>query len=171
MSSTSWLNQDAGSIMSFRFSSGRNLTGTTLFENNSYLRILNQTMLMELGAVELYQACETFMEGSSLEEIACLHNKNARSLQSLIVSNRGIPDKEKFSFPSEISLFAHRIGRHLPELMAKRTSYTSCLRLEKSLRRRYHSALLEAPLRDRGLLQDHLRSIKTQIECLISLAP
>ncbi len=166
MNSLGWLAQDAGSMITLRFPRSRSMPNVSLFENNNYIRLLNQTLLMELGAVELYQHCALSIPSIDAGRFATEHQNHAQALTVMIISNRGIPDKEKFSFPSEISLFASRIGRHLPEYMARRTNLTSCIRLEKALRRRYYLALTEAPYRDRAQLHEHVRCIKAHLDLL-----
>ncbi len=167
MNSLGWLAQDAGPMITLRFARSGSMSQVSLFETSDYIRLLNQLLLMELGAVELYQRCALVIPSINSACIAGEHQMHAQKLTSMIISNRGIPDKEKFSFPSEISLFTSRIGRHLPDNMARRTSLTSCVRLEKSLRRRYHLAFNEAPYRDRAQLQEHLRCIKAHLELLM----
>ncbi len=168
MNSLGWLAQDAGSMITLRFPRSGSMTYVSLFENNNYIRLLNQMLLMELGAVELYQRCALVMSGIDADCFAAEHQMHAQGLTSMIISNRGIPDKEKFSFPSEISLFAYRLGRVLPDNMARKTNLTNCVRLEKSLRRRYHLALNAAPYRDRAALHEHLRCIKGHLSLLIN---
>ena len=168
MNSLGWLAQDAGSMITLRFPRSRSVSNVSLFDNNDYIRLLNQAFLMELGAMELYQRGRPGIPGCDAERFACEHQIHAQALTVMIISNRGIPDKEKFSFPSEISLIASRIGRHLPEYMARKTNLTSCIRLEKALRRRYYLALNEAPYRDRAQLHEHVRCVKAHLEALHS---
>lgn len=160
------LAQDAGSMMPLRLSRSQTVPYASLFENNNYLRLLNQLLLMELGAAELYQKCSPSIQIIDREQAILKHQQHARSLTLMIISNRGIPDRDKFSFSSEISLLASRIGRHLPNNMARRTSLTSCLQLEKALDRRYQQAIQEAPYRDRAALAEHSHSIQGHIASL-----
>ena len=134
------LAQDTGSMMTLRLARSQSIPYATLFDSNSYLRLLNQLLLMELGAVELYQRCAVALPLVDSDQFVLNHQQQAQTLTVMIISNRGIPDREKFSFPSEISLFASKISRHLPDNMARRTSLTSCIQLEKVLRRRYFQA-------------------------------
>ncbi len=138
----------------------------TLFENNSYVRLLNLLLQMELGCIELYQTCSTELNNYRLLDIIDCHRLQAKSLVNLIISNRGIPEHKGFAFSSELSLMASRIGRRLPHTLARRTSVASCLQLEKSLRRRYRQALAIAPYRDRIELNAHILSTRQHINHL-----
>lgn len=160
------LAQDAGMIINLRLPRSQYIAHASLYDNNSYLRLLNRLLLMELGATKLYLSPSPFIPLKNAEQFALDHKSQAQTLSTMIIHNRGIPDCEKFSFPSEISLLASKLGRHLPHNIARRTDLVSCLQLEKTLHRRYYQTLSQAPGRDRSTLNEQLRSIKNHIDIL-----
>jgi bacterioferritin (cytochrome b1) len=170
MGTLGWLVHESVSVMHLQLPrSGRTLSSAALFENNHYVRLLNQLLQLELGSIELYARCRDELADCQLEGLLDTHRQQSKNLVNMIVTNRGIPSRDGFSFSSELSLMASRIGRHFPERLARHTTLVSCLQLEKTLRRRYHQALAEAPYRDRALLNEHTRRTKSHIEYLSSV--
>ncbi len=157
MSASSWLVSDTTMVLSFQLPRGRVTSYSTLFENNSYLRLLNKLLQLELSLVEMYKRCEGSFSESEMLLAQESHRLQARNLVNLIVYNRGIPEEKGFSITPEISRLAHGLGRHLGRSLAHRTSRMTCLHLERMLQRRYNAAIAEAPYSDRSILQDHLK--------------
>ncbi|MBC7661522.1 MAG: hypothetical protein H7249_17635 [Chitinophagaceae bacterium] len=169
-SSSSWLSSDSSLVLTFQLPRGRTIPYSTLFENNSYLRMLNKLLQLELGSIEMYRRCSEClcMEGGA-DTIIEAHRQQAKNLVNLIVFNRGIPEEKGFSISPEIGMIAHGLGRHLGKSWAYRTSHATCLHLERMLQRRYNAALLDAPYGDRGILNDHAKRTGNHIEWLASL--
>ncbi len=157
MSASSWLVSDTSMVLSFQLPRSRATSYSTLFENNSYLRLLNKLLQLELQLVELYKRAEACYDSEQAMDIRESHRLQARNLVNLIVYNRGIPEEKGFSLTPEIGMLAHGLGRHLGRSMAQRTSRMTCLHLERMLQRRYNAAIAEAPYADRSILQDHLK--------------
>ncbi len=169
MGSLRWLANESMSVMQLQLPNRRSISYASLFENNHYIRLLNQLLQLELGSIELYAGCRHELSDCQLENLAEAHRKQAKNLVNMIINNRGIPLKKGFAFSSELSLMAFRIGRHLPLSVARRACLSSCIQLEKSMRRRYHQALAEAPYRDRELLSEHVRRTKCNLDYLEEL--
>lgn len=159
-------NNDAVSVLHLQLPRRRSITYTSLFQNNQYVRLLNLILQLELGCIELYQNCREELENYALTGMIECHQQQAKSLVTMIITNRGIPAQKGFAFSSELSLIASRIARRLPQTIARRTSVASSLQLERTLRRRYYQALSMAPYRDRIELNSHIRATKLHIEHL-----
>lgn len=169
MGSLRWLANESMSVLQLQLPRRRSISYASLFENNHYIRLLNQLLQLELGSIELYMSCQRELAEFKLENLAEGHRRQAKNLVNMIINNRGIPLKSGFAFSSELSLIASRIGRHLPSSVARRTCLTSCIQLEKAIRRRYHQALSEAPYRDRELLSEHIRRTKFNLDHLLEV--
>ncbi len=168
MSTSSWLSSDSTMVLTFQLPRSRSIPYSTLFENNTYLRMLNKLLQLELGSIEMYRRCSEClqMEGESVAQVIEAHRQQAKNIVNLIVYNRGIPEKKGFSLSPEIGMIAHELGRHLGRSWAYRTSYGACLHLERMLQRKYAAALTEAPYGDRGILNDHVKRTGNHIEWL-----
>ena len=167
MGTSSWLSSDSTLVLTFQLPRSRSVPYSTLFENNTYLRMLNKLLQLELGSIEMYIRCSECLciEGGA-EVIIEAHRQQAKNLVNLIVYNRGIPEKKGFSISPEIGMIAHGLGRHLGRSWAYRTGHATCLHLERMLQRRYTAALSEAPYGDRGILNDHAKRTGNHIEWL-----
>ncbi len=166
MNSPSWLANQSLGTMSFQLPRSGYAPRAAFYEDNGYLRLLNQILQLELGSVELYRKCGSKLDVDQAETFAEEHRLQARAINSMILSHRGIPSHNGFAFSSEISLLTTRISRHFPEDFARRTTRASCLQVEKSLRRRYKQALDAAPYRDRMQLTEHVQCIHQHISHL-----
>ncbi len=163
MGSPNWLANQSLGTMSLQFPRTGFATRVGFYEDNSYIRLLNQILQMELGSVELYQNCAACLDQGQASSFRDEHQEQAKVIRNMILSNRGLPSLTGFVFSSELSLFTTKISRHLPEDFARRTTRVSCLQVEKSLRRRYKLALDEAPYRDRSQLTEHVQRIHVHI--------
>ena len=169
MGTLGWLVHESVSVMHLQLPrSSRPLSPAALFDNSPYIRLLNQLLQLELGSIQLYSLCREGLVDCQLETLLENHRQQSKNLVNMIVTNRGIPSRDGFSLSSELSLMASRIGRHFPSRIARHTTLVSCIQLEKTLRRRYHQALSQAPYRDRMLLSEHTRRTKSHIEYLSS---
>lgn len=157
MGASSWLASDSTLVLTFQLPRSRSVPYSTLFENNSYLRLLNKILQLELSLIEMYRRCDESLAIDNVEGTIETHRQHAKNLVNLIVYNRGIPEEKGFSLTPEISRIANDLGRHLGKTWAQRTSHVTCLHLERMLQRRYTAALAEAPYADRGILQDHIQ--------------
>lgn len=157
MGASSWLSSDTSLVLTFQLPRSRSVPYSTLFENNSYLRMLNKILQLELGSIEMYSRCINCLGVEDVEATIEAHRQQAKNLVNLIVYNRGIPEEKGFSLSPEIGMLAHGLGRHLGKAWAHRTSHVTCLHLERMLQRRYTAALSEAPYADRAILQDHAK--------------
>jgi hypothetical protein len=170
MGSLGWLVNESVSVMHLQLPrSPRSLSSAALFENNHYVRLLNQLLQIERNSLELYGRARDSLRDCQFESVMETHRLQAKNLVNMIITNRGIPSQDGFSFSSELSLMASRIGSHFPRRLARQTTFVSCIGLEKALRRRYHLALAEAPYRDRAQLSEHTRSTQAHIEYLLSI--
>lgn len=166
MGASSWLTSDSSLVLTFQLPRSRSIPYSTLFENNSYLRMLNKLLQLELGAIEMYSRCRDCLDSDQVEATIETHRQQAKNLVNLIVYNRGIPEERGFSLSPEIGFLAHELGRRFGRSWAQRTSHMTCLHLERMLERRYASALSEAPYPDRGILQDHAKRTGNHIAWL-----
>lgn len=166
MGASNWLTSDSSLVLSFQLPRSRSIPYSTLFENNSYIRILNKLLQLELGLIDLYGRCRENLGMEHVEITIEGHRQQAKNLVNLIIYNRGIPEEAGFSLSPEIGILAHGLGRRFGRSWAYRTSHMSCLHLERILQRRYISALREAPYSDRGILEDHAKRTSRHIACL-----
>lgn len=166
MGASSWLTSDTSLVLSFQLPRSRAVPYSTLFENNSYLRMLNKLLQLELGSIEMYRRCSECLGMENVETTIEAHRQQAKNLVNLIVFNRGVPEEKGFSLSPEIGMLAHSLGRQLGRSWAHRTSHVTCLHLERMLQRRYRAALAEAPYTDRGILQDHAKRTGNHIAWL-----
>ncbi len=166
MGASSWLTSDTSLVLSFQLPRSRSVPYSTLFENNSYLRMLNKLLQLALSLIELYRRCSDCLDRLDVDETVEAHRQQAKNLVNLIVYNRGIPEEKGFNLTPEIGILAHGLGRHLGRTWAHRTSHAGCLHLERMLQRRYALALSEAPYADRSLLQEHSKRIGRNIDWL-----
>jgi hypothetical protein len=146
--------------------SGRARNQATLFQNDEYTRLLNQLLLLELGTVDLYRRCQQYLVDCGVDTHGDRHRLAAQTLVNLIVANRGIPNREGTALPAEISILAFRVCHHFSDRVATQTARRICLTMEKLLRRRYHAAINQAPLRDRGYLKHLIHLTKIHIDQL-----
>lgn len=167
MGASSWPSNDNSSlVLSFQLPRGRAVPHSTLFENNSYIRMLNKLLQLELGSIELYRRCSEYLGMENVETIIEAHRQQAKNLVNLIVFNRGVPEERGFTLSPEIGMLAHSVGRQFGAGWAHRTSIMTCLHLERMLQRKYQSAIKEAPYTDRSILQDHVKRTGNHIAWL-----
>jgi bacterioferritin (cytochrome b1) len=173
MGTSSWHSSDSTLVLSFQLPRSRSIPYSTLFENNSYLRMLNKLLQLELGSIEMYRRCSGCLqiEDQSIIDVIEAHRQQAKNLVNLIVYNRGIPEEKGFSLSPEIGMIAHGLGRHLGRSWAYRTSHGACLHIERMLERKYAAALAEAPYGDRGILNDHAKRTSNHIDWLATARP
>jgi hypothetical protein len=167
MGASSWLSSETSLVLTFQLPRSRSIPYSTLFENNSYLRMLNKILQLELGSVEMYRRCIQCLGMQDVDATIEAHRQQAKNLVNLIVYNRGIPEEKGFSLSPEIGMLAHGLGRHLGKTWAHRTSHVTCLHLERMLQRRYTAALSQAPYADRAILQDHAKRTSKHIQWLL----
>lgn len=157
---------ESGGPYAISFKPSRSLRQASIFQENDYIRALNQLLQLELGTIALYRRCfDRWIDANELR-FAESHQHAAKNLVNLIVANRGIPDKDRLALPAEISIFVTRLSLHLGSKIGHETARRVCLRMEKMLRRRYHAVLDLAPARDHSCLIHLIYNTKKNIERL-----
>ncbi|SMF54787.1 hypothetical protein [Pseudobacteriovorax antillogorgiicola] len=150
-----------------RLSARRVRPQVTLFRDSRYIRKLNSLLSLELGTLDLYQRCLHLPERQKITKCLENHRDNGQQLRLLIIANRGIPDCETSSIPTELCILAQRLGSQLGHTIGCATALKLCENLEQLLRKRYQELIEEAPFRDRNSLHGMLLATNSN---LISLS-
>ena len=139
----------------------------SVFRDNPYIRYLNKLLQLELIAVELYHSLlQDQVESSVFELLASNHQKSARKLVCLIISNGGLPEENGFHLRTSIFWAIYSVSSRLKSDRLQYRMYSYCSKLEKALRRRYHRGLSMARRCDRINLVDLSHQIRKNIQIL-----
>lgn len=132
-----------------------------VFNDESYVRILNDLLRLELGASSFYRQKGGMFSESWVQDVRKSHHHLARKLTRLILVQGGMVAKDTALLSSDFSLFLSSVSQRLGERFAAKAIPRLCMGLESLLLKRYQTAWEQAPSIDRIILASMKQTIRT----------
>lgn len=145
---------------------------STLFQDNRYIRALNQTLRAEWSLLDW--CCDQDLPEEVKDTILTLvptHDHATKILKRLIISQRGLPLEPSPDLGQEISRVAFKMVAIIPSRISNRAHLKAFLQAERNLCRRYLALIKLAPgLHDREALKSLLKEHRTSLLNLSQLS-